>query len=290
MSKAHNRISNTEVRSFWNENPVAAEGIDFAPGTPEFYDRFDAIREADDCEPYSYSDLIHGYTSATGKRILDVGCGNGYVLSRYAMQKAEVYGVDLTETAVELSKRRFELMELDGNFKTTDGETLSFPDDYFDIVCSMGVLHHIENPSPMIDEMRRVLKPGGKMILMLYYRYSWKAIVIIRLKRLFSPHYWGKSQQEALNMNDGDRCPLALVYSKTEVRNLLVGFENHQFRLNQLSWKQLFLLPMLARVLRPILPNCNNSLFARLMGWNLYVETQKMDKQTNKQINNIDAK
>jgi 2-polyprenyl-3-methyl-5-hydroxy-6-metoxy-1,4-benzoquinol methylase len=272
MSKPHSQASNSDIRSFWEHHPVAAEGIDATLGTRDFFSRFDNIREADDCEPYAYSDMIHGYSSSSNKCVLDIGCGNGYVLSRYAMQGANVFGVDITETAVNLSKRRFELYDLDGHFKTTDGDTLAFPNNQFDIVCTMGVLHHIENPRPMISEIRRVLKPGGKLIMMLYYRYSWKTIVIMRLKRLFHPQYQGKSQQEALNMNDGEDCPLALVYSKSEALELMSEFENHRFRLNQLSWKQLFLIPPLARFLDPVLPSCSDSIFARLMGWNMYIE------------------
>jgi len=275
MEQTRKRVGNTEVRDFWEHNPVAAEGIEASPGTPEFYARFDAIREADECEPYVYSDMIHGYSSSAGKCVLDVGCGNGYVLSHYAKQGAEVFGVDITQTALDLCKRRFELSGLNGRFQITDGDTLTFSDNQFDIVCSMGVLHHIENPRPMVKEMERVLKPGGKVIVMLYFRYSWKAMVIIRLKRLFDRRYRGKSQREALNMNDGDDCPLAVVYSKAQAGELLSRFENHRFRLNQLSWKQLLLMPYLARILNPFLPNCNNSIFARLMGWNLYIEATK---------------
>lgn len=269
--------SNSKVKSFWEDNPVAASGIDAQPGTAEFYARFDAIREADDCEPYEYSDLIHGYSTSQGKRVLDVGCGNGYVLSRYAMNGAEVFGVDMTQRAVDLSRRRFELADLQGSFQTTDGASLPFEDNSFDIACSMGVLHHIEDPRPMVDEMFRVLKPGGKIILMLYYRYSWKTIVIMRLKRLFHPNYRGKSQQQALNMNDGDDCPLALVYSKAEARALLSRFEGHNCRLNQLSWKQLFLIAPLARALKPLLPRQSDNVIARTLGWNLYIEATKPD-------------
>ena len=91
-----------------------------------------------------------------------------------------------------MSQKRFELANLSGKFLITDGEMLPFNNNFFDIACSMGVLHHIENPQPMIEEMFRVLKPGGKIILMLYYRFSWKSLVIIRLKRFLYPSYWGK--------------------------------------------------------------------------------------------------
>lgn len=270
-------VSNDDVRTFWEENPVAAVGIDAQPGSRSFFEAFDRVREADNSEPYELSNRIHGYDRASGLRVLDVGCGNGYVLSRYARHGAEVHGTDLTETALTLSRRRFELEGLTGTFTRTDGDTIAYPEGYFDIVCSMGVLHHIENPRPMIAEILRVLKPGGQAILMLYHRNSWKYRVILPLRLVFDRAYRGKSLQQALNMNDGADCPLAKVYSRTQVRSLLQGFQGIRFELGQLSWKQLFLVPPLARALASVLPPCSQTVFARTLGWNLYVSAFKPD-------------
>jgi len=268
-------VSNAKVKAFWEANPVAAEGIQAPPGTPEFFRVFDAVREADDCEPWAFSDQIHGYSKSKGLRVLDVGCGNGYVLAQYAKFGAEVAGVDLTQTAIDLSRARFAMAGLNGDFRLTNGNDLPFEDGTFDIACSMGVLHHIEDPRPMIAEMRRVLKPRGRIILMLYHWGSWKYHVVFRVKRLIDRRYRGKSQTEALNMNDGPDCPLAKVYTRTQVRTLLDGFTGHHFELNLLSWRQLLLLPGLDRLLRPVLPRANRSILARTMGWNLYATATK---------------
>ncbi len=268
-------VTNDEVRAFWERHPVAASLIAAEPGTAEFFCEFDSMREADDCEPYAYSNRIHFYDGAAGKRVLDVGCGNGYVLSRYASCGAEAHGIDLTEAAVLLSRRRFELAGLSGEFQCSRDEAIPYRDDYFDIVCAMGVLHHVADPRPLVAEMRRVLKPGGLCILMLYHRDSWKYRVVLPLRRRLDPRYRGKSLQQTLNMNDGDDCPLAKVYSRTEIRALLAGFTAVDFAVNQLSWKQLLLLPPLTRALAPLLPSCSDSFFARRWGWNLYVHARK---------------
>lgn len=269
------RVTNEQVRSFWERNPVAAAAIPAEPGSAAFFKDFDALREAPECEPWDYSDRIHGYTRARGKRVLDIGCGNGYVLVQYARHGAEVHGIDLTETAVTLSRRRFELAGLAGTFQRTDGDTIPYPDATFDIVCSMGVLHHIEDPRPMLAEMHRVLRPGGEIIMMMYHRHSWKYLVVHPLKRLLDPRYRGKTLAEVLNMNDGPDCPLALVYSRSELRALLSRFEDIRFDCNQLSWKQLFLVPGLGAALSPLLPSCSDSFFARHLGWNLYARARK---------------
>lgn len=116
------KVSNAEVRDFWEKNPVAAAAISAEPGSRAFFEAFDALREAEDLEPYPYSNRMHGYESSAGKRVLDVGCGNGYVLAHYARHGAEVHGIDLTETALRLSRRRFEVAGLDGAFCLTDGK------------------------------------------------------------------------------------------------------------------------------------------------------------------------
>ena len=268
-------ISNTAVRAFWEQHPVAADAIEAPLASPEYFAAFDGIREADDCEPYTFSNRIHGYDQAAGKRVLDIGCGNGYVLWHYARHGAHVHGVDITETALRLSRRRFELGEHKAEFRLTDGNSLPYPDHHFDIVCSMGVLHHIEDPRPMLREARRVLRPGGRLILMLYHRNSWKYRVVLPLRLLLDARYRGKTLQQALNMNDGDDCPLAKVYSRGEVRALLADFRDLRFSVNQLSWRQLLLIPALARALEPRLPPLSGSALARTLGWNLYVEAVK---------------
>ena len=59
-------ITNKQVKEFWGKNPVAAEAIDAEPGTPEFFEKFDKLREDDSCEPYKYSNKIHGYENSAG--------------------------------------------------------------------------------------------------------------------------------------------------------------------------------------------------------------------------------
>lgn len=273
--KSHTEVEIGSVKEFWENNPVAAAGIAAELGTAEYFRSFDAMREEDGCEPYALSEKIHGYSSARGLKVLDVGCGNGYVLFQYARNGAEVTGVDLTATAIDLSRKRFALGGLAGTFVEIDGEHLPFLDDHFDIVCSMGVLHHISTPQTIVDEIYRVLKPGGRLIVMLYHRNSWKNLVLLRVRRLLDPKFRGKSQQEALNMNDGDECPLALVYSREEARRLFHRFTDIEFSLTLLSWKQFFMLPPLVSLAERFLPPSSGSWPARLMGWNLNIHAHK---------------
>ncbi len=275
QTRDRSEIEIESVKHFWEQNPVAAAGIAAEWGTAEYFRSFDTMREDDGCEPYALSEKIHGYSSARGLKVLDVGCGNGYVLFQYARNGAEVTGVDLTATAIDLCRKRFALNGLTGRFVQIDGEHLPYPDDCFDIVCSMGVLHHISNPQPTVDEIYRVLKPGGRLIAMLYHRYSWKNLVLLRLRRLFDPRLRGKTQQQALNMNDGDECPLALVYSRKDAAILFSKFNGIEFMLTQLSWRQFLMLPPLARIAERYFPPSSQCWPSRAMGWNLNIRAVK---------------
>ncbi|MDA0261545.1 MAG: methyltransferase domain-containing protein, partial [Proteobacteria bacterium] len=245
-----------DVRSFWERSPLASADINAEPGTPEFFAAFDAIREAEDCEPAWLQERVYRLARAAGKHVLDIGCGNGYVLSRFAGAGATVHGVDITDRSIEISRRRFSEMNLRGDFTRIDGQRLPFEDCSFDVVTSMGVLHHVPDPNPLVSEACRVLKPGGEMIIMLYYRYSWQYQVLMRAKRLALSSHRGRSQAEAVNMVDGTENPLGRVYSRPAARALLerAGLTTSFCEVHQISWRQLLLAPPLVKLAEAVLP------------------------------------
>ncbi len=269
-------INITQVKKFWNSNPVGIKKSMEGLCDYDLFGTYDAIREADNCEPYAFSNFIHEYDKSNGKKVLDYGCGNGYVLSRYALNHAKVFGLDITEKAIELSKKRFKLMELNGEFIVNNGLSIPFPDCFFDTVCSMGVLHHISDPRPVIRELYRVLKPRGQIILMLYNKNSFRNHITFRIRKYFGNQiYRGKSLQEQRNMNDGKNCPLALVYDKTEVKKLLINFSNVAFCINKLHASELFHWSQIGAFISLFIPRRVVRFLASKIGWNLYVKARK---------------
>ena len=89
------KIKLVDVKNFWEKNPLCSIESKFALGSKEFFLDFDNQREAIESIERSYE--IHEYKRFRGKRVLDVGCGNGYVLNYYSKEGANVYGIDLTE-------------------------------------------------------------------------------------------------------------------------------------------------------------------------------------------------
>ena len=207
-----------QVRAFWEKNPVCAKEITAPLGSREYFARFDELREA--IEPPAFFGDLHELAQFAGKRVLDVGCGNGFVLSRYARAGARVTGVDITEAGIELCKKRFALHGLAGEFHVAPAERLPFSAESFDCVCSMGVLHHVSDVSAAVGEIRRVLVPGGRLIIMLYHRGSAR----YRFKLPAVSRMIGKSLEQLVNEVDGIGNPRGEVYSRDEMRALLRDF------------------------------------------------------------------
>ena len=97
-----------------------------------------------------------------GKRILDLGCGTGFLASLLAANGAMVDAVDVSEASLEVARWRAEISGTSRRitFHQTAAESLDFPDSSFDAACGAFVLHHL-NLSMAAPELRRVLRPGA---------------------------------------------------------------------------------------------------------------------------------
>ena len=164
-------MSKTEVREFWEADPCGARHAQAAEGTRQFYDQVEDERNR--LEPFiaAFAD----FASARDRALLEIGVGVGTDFIRFARAGARVTGVDLTQHSVSLVRQRLALEGLTGEVQVADAEQLPFKDAAFDVVYSWGVLHHTPEPDLAIAEAVRVLKPGGRLCLMLYARHSWVA-------------------------------------------------------------------------------------------------------------------
>ncbi|MBT3433290.1 MAG: class I SAM-dependent methyltransferase [Nitrospinaceae bacterium] len=251
----------SEIQNFWEKNPVASAGISHEPGTEEFYLAFEEARE--EVEPTWLRDKVYGFSEYSSKRVLDIGCGNGYVLSKYARGGADVWGIDLTRKSVELSRRRFSLEKLDGHFLVGNAEELPYPDGHFDLVTSMGVLHHVPSFEKAVSEIRRVLRPGGRFLMMVYHRDSFYHNVVFPLYRRFHPDLRGMSNEALANHVDGAENPLGRVYTRVEIRQVLHEFSQIEFTVGSLPRNS---VPRVGN----LIPQALLDLASRRWGWFLY--------------------
>ena len=122
-------------------------------------------------EPYIFE--FAGFQEGAGRRVLEVGVGMGADHLEWAKARPELLaGIDLTPRAVEYTRSRLEPYGLRSKLLVADAESLPFDDDSFDIAYSWGVLHHTPDTFRAVQEVRRVLRPGGTARVMIYHSHS----------------------------------------------------------------------------------------------------------------------
>ena len=285
------------VRAFWQEHPCGTKFADAQPGSRKFFELVEAHRY----EKEWHIPAAAGFAYTKDLRVLEIGCGLGTDGAQFAQAGAHYTGIDLTEAAIDLARRRFELFDLPGNFRVADAEQLDFPDNSFDIVYSHGVLHHTPDTAAAVREIHRVLRPGGRAIVMLYHRDSYNYRINISILRRTGVHLlrWnaglklvhaltGETEQslrdharqlrsdshylssdEFLSHNtDGAGNPLARVYSRRQALELFKDF-------TAVKLQPYFLNKRWLPILGPLLPRSLEAKLASRWGWHLWIYATK---------------
>lgn len=157
------------IRQYWNERIHDLEMTTQPVGSRAFFADLDDYR----FDKLRYLPELVDFAGFRGQRLLEVGCGIGTDLARFAAGGAHVTGLDLAQTAIDLAAQNFAGRGLTGDLRVGDGEALPFPDASFDVVYGHGVLQYAAAPERIVAEAHRVLKPGGQGIFMVYNRISW---------------------------------------------------------------------------------------------------------------------
>jgi ubiquinone/menaquinone biosynthesis C-methylase UbiE len=168
-----------DIAKFWEEHPC---GDDFVQANEwqQFFLNYDRFKYA--VEPHILSELRK--LDLKGKRVLEIGLGQGAEAQKIIEAGAIYNGVDITQESVARVKTRCTLFSLPyESLQVMNAEPLDFPDGSFDIVFSHGVLHHSPNIKKIVAEIHRVLRPGGRVVVMLYHRNSVNYQISIRLLR-----------------------------------------------------------------------------------------------------------
>lgn len=287
-----------QVRDFWQSSPCDSWFTSEPCGTAAFYQSLDEHRY----KVHRSLPSAVNFEKTRGLRVLEIGCGCGSEAERFVRAGAHYTAVDLTKAAVSITRKRFELGNLDGHFVQGDAERLPFADSSFDLVYSHGVLHHTPDTPRTIREIHRVLSPGGEAVIMLYYRGSFNYHVNIGIvRRLRAPllrtelgiklagMLFGESEkdlrrhaelirqnlhsylkiQNILNRNtDGPDNPLSQVFSKKSAAHMFWQFRD--VKTSVMFWNPNW-LPGIGK----LLPHAAEDWLASHWGWHLWIHAHK---------------
>lgn len=259
------------ARTQWGSDPAGAVyGRDHEFGSREFFDEVERHRYQ---EYAPWMPEVMGFNEHAGEKLLEVGCGMGTDLLQFARGGAICTGVDLTPRSIEISRHRFKLYDVPGTFLIADGERLPFPDNCFDIVYSNGVLHHTPDTGLAVQEIHRVLRPGGIAKVMLYYRHSlnyWGEIMLHRgllrgqLLRGDTP---GQIMGRFVEVGDATD-PLVKVYNRSQARLLFKSFRTVEFEVDQMIRAEFYALGRM-------MPESVFNALRKRFGWNLIITAEK---------------
>ncbi|QOG17180.1 class I SAM-dependent methyltransferase [Bradyrhizobium sp. SEMIA] len=256
-------MNNSAVHDYWNE--AACGEAAYAVGI-EASERFSSQRETRyELEPFirPFARFEEGHR----QDVLEIGVGMGADHEQWARSgPARLCGIDLTPRAVDLTRERLALANLQSELQVADAERLPFPDATFDIVYSWGVLHHSAETPQAFKEVARVLKPGGIARVMIYHKWSLVGVMLwlryggfssnfasIYAKHLESPGTKAYSTREAAAMVEACGLRVAKMEVQLSPGDLLSGAtgQRHRGRLLSIA-RRLWPRRILRSVARPL--------------------------------------
>jgi ubiquinone/menaquinone biosynthesis C-methylase UbiE len=256
-----------QVQKQWNYNPVGSQHArESQPHTLEWFLEVEKHRYGTYAPwmPETMEVAAHA-----GHDVLEIGGGMGTDLAQFAAHGAVVTDLDLSAGHLQLAEENLRLRGLGGRFIHHDAEALPFDDGSFDVVYSNGVLHHTPNTVAVVREIHRVLRPGGRAIVMVYAENSlhyWRKLVWgfgvkkALLDRVSMAEIMSRSVERSAN----EAKPLVKVYTKPRLRALFKDFVGIEILQRQLLAEEL------PGALRWTLPASE-----RWLGWNLILKATK---------------
>jgi ubiquinone/menaquinone biosynthesis C-methylase UbiE len=113
----------------------------------------------------AWLDLLSRLVGPAPQQVLDVGCGTGFLALRFAELGHSVTGIDLAPQMVDRARRKAEQANQPIDFRVGDAAALDCPDEHFDWVVARHVIWNLPDPQRALEEWLRVLRPGGRLVL-----------------------------------------------------------------------------------------------------------------------------
>jgi len=273
-------------RGWWESHPMRydwKDGIEFPEFSREFYEEIDrrffaAVQLYAPCRSIPFDWLID-FKALQNKNVLEIGVGNGSHAQLLASHAKSFTGIDITGYAAKSTAERFHVFGLPGNILPMDAEHMEFADSSFDLIWSWGVIHHSANTRKVLEEMHRVLRPGGEAAVMVYHRTVWEYYIQGAILAALSGQLFTKRALHASIQCRTDGA-MARYYRPSEWRKLLKDlFEVKELRV---YGKKTELVPIPAGKLKDVLvemiPNSFSRFLTNKCRWGSFLVT-KLEKR-----------
>ena len=224
-----NVISKNETRKFWQSHPLGNYEIVSEQGSEQYFRQLDLIR----CDSSRFSMPLYGFDNSRSKMVLDIGCGPGWLTFNYAKNGADIFSLDFTFIAADMTRKNLQSYNLKSKVAVADAENLPFKDNSFEFICCDGVLHHTPDAARGMAEIWRVLKPKSRALVSVYYK-NWMlkkytfplTIRLMSFLRVWTPHGLNPKTIRKLSLDDfgrfydGEDNPLGKIYTEQECLKL----------------------------------------------------------------------
>jgi ubiquinone/menaquinone biosynthesis C-methylase UbiE len=220
-------------RAWWQDHPMRydwKQEVGHPEFSAEFYSEIDRrfFQNAMEFMPWSeipFDPLIN-FDRLADQDVLEIGVGNGSHAGLLAKHAKSFTGIDLTDYAVRSTTERLRHFGLSGTIERMDAERMAFPDNSFDFIWSWGVIHHSSDTREVLSEMRRVLRPGGQAVTMVYHRNLWNYYIVGGLVQGVLRGGLMKNKSLHGNIQNHTDGAIARYYSKSDWRLLVSEFMN----------------------------------------------------------------
>ena len=226
-----------ETQKNWGKDPCGSNYVDesFEKYSKDYFDEVERTRyiiqkwQPAEFETFDIKD----------KEVLEIGFGMGTDHLSMARRGGIMHGIDITEGNKTITEKRFAIYGYNTKLTVGDAEALPYSDNTFDFVYSFGVLHHTPDTQKAIDEVYRVLKPGGKCYIAVYNKNSlffwWSVFIVDFICRL---KFLKMSLQQRLSLIEYPNTNKDMVirlYTKKDFVRLFSHFKNINTSINHLT-------------------------------------------------------
>ena len=221
----------TDVEKFWDENPLFTGEEAFTPDTADaFFAQHDAAYFDDVFSGIDYQKTF--FLPGAGERVLDLGCGIGFWSSLFVRthEVTDLVSGDLSARSLEICKLRVPETQT----RKTNAEATGFEDSAFDFINCQGVIHHTPDTQACMDEIHRILKPGGRGSISVYYENkllklaSFSLPLVNMASRLFlkdkgrgRAFHTASSKDDIVRLYDGSGNPIGKCYGRAAFEEML---------------------------------------------------------------------